>query len=96
MIKHIIFFKLKEYDRETCETVRDLLLSMDGKVDMIRDIKVGIDFIRSERSYDIALEVVLDDAEALERYQNDPYHCGTVKAFIRSAGITSVAVDYLF
>ena len=96
MLKHIIFFKLKDYSPEECEKVRDLLLSMDGKVETIRDIKVGIDRVRSGRSYDIALEVVLDDAQALEDYQKDPYHCDVVKAYVRSAGITSVAVDYEF
>lgn len=52
---------------------------MEGKVDLIRDIEVGVDFLHSERSYDIILQVVLDNAEALEKYQNDEYHCNVVK-----------------
>ena len=68
---------------------------MQGNVPQIREIEVGVDFLHSERSYDIILQVVLDDAKALEDYQNDPYHCSVVKTHMHSVREASVAVDYV-
>ena len=94
MIKHIVCFKLKDNSLAECERARDVLLSMDGNVPQLRGIEVGIDFLHSERSYDLILEVLLDDEAALESYQNDPYHCSVVKKHMHSVRESSVAVDY--
>ncbi|MGN0573818.1 MAG: Dabb family protein [Acutalibacteraceae bacterium] len=94
MIKHIVCFKLKNNSPEECEKAKEVLLSMQEKVPELRGITVGIDFLHSERSYDLILEVLLDDAAALESYQNDPYHCSVVKKHMHSVRESSVAVDY--
>jgi hypothetical protein len=67
---------------------------MDGKVDLLRGIEVGVDFLHSPRSYDVILQVTLDDESALEQYQNDPYHCDVVKKHMHSVIESSVAIDY--
>ncbi|MBQ7837135.1 MAG: Dabb family protein [Clostridia bacterium] len=95
MIKHIVCFKLKDNSPAECEKAKEVLLSMQGNVPQLRDIKVGIDFLHSERSYDIILEVLLDDEAALESYQNDPYHCSVVKTHMHAVREASVAVDYI-
>lgn len=95
MIKHIVCFKLKDNSIAECEKAKEVLLSMKGKVPEIRGITVGIDFLHSERSYDLILEVLLDDENALERYQNDPYHCSVVKKHMHAVREASVAVDYV-
>lgn len=94
MIKHIVCFKLKNNSTEECEKAKEILLSMQGKVPELRGITVGVDFLHSERSYDLILEVLLDNAAALESYQNDPYHCSVVKKHMHSVRESSVAVDY--
>ena len=94
MIKHIVCFKLKNNSPEECEKAKEILLSMQGKVPELRGITVGVDFLHSERSYDLILEVLLDNAAALESYQNDPYHCSVVKKHMHSVRGSSVAVDY--
>ena len=94
MIKHILCFKLKDNSPEECNKAAEILRSMEGKVDLIRDIEVGVDFLHSERSYDIILQVVLDNAEALEKYQNDEYHCNVVKKYMHAVRESSVAIDY--
>lgn len=94
MIKHIVCFKLKNNSPEECEKAKEILLSMQGKVPELRGITVGVDFLHSERSYDLILEVMLDNAAALESYQNDPYHCSVVKKHMHSVRESSVAVDY--
>ena len=94
MIKHIVCFNLKDNSPEECNKAAEILRSMEGKVDLIRDIEVGVDFLHSERSYDIILQVVLDNAEALEKYQNDEYHCNVVKKYMHAVRESSVAIDY--
>lgn len=94
MIKHIVCFKLKDGSRENCEKARDVLMSMDGNVPLLRGIQVHIDELHSARSYDVMLEVLLDDWAALETYQNDPYHCGVVKKHMHAVRESSIAMDY--
>ncbi len=56
MIKHLVLFKLK--DPASAEETRDILLSMKGVVEQIREIEVGIDYAHTERSFDVALSVM--------------------------------------
>lgn len=92
MIKHIVCFKLKA--GESAEKAAEILRSMQGKVPEIKNIEVGVDFLKSERSYDVILQVNLEDIAALERYQKDPYHCSVVKEYMHKVRESSVAVDY--
>lgn len=92
MVKHIVCFKLK--DNTEIEQTKELLLSMKGKVGSIKDIDVNINQLPSPRSFNIILEVIVDDWAALKEYQNDEYHCDVVKAFIKSIGAELIALDY--
>lgn len=94
MIKHIVCFKLKDNSDLSKQKAKEVLMSMEGKVPQIKGIQVGCDFLKSSRSYDVILEVLLDDASALADYQNDPYHCSVVKKYMHEARTDSVAVDY--
>lgn len=94
MIKHVVCFKLKDNSLESKEKARDVLTSMKGKVELIKDIEVGIDFLSSPRSYDVILTVTLESREDLDKYQAHPYHCEVVKTYMHSVRESSVAVDY--
>lgn len=94
MLKHIVCFKLKE--GEDVQKAYETLLSMSGKVPQIINIEVGKDFLKSPRSFDIALTVTLADRAALEAYQADPYHVSVVKKHMHAVVEKSVAVDYEF
>ncbi len=94
MIKHIVCFKLANPTEELLKKTKDILLSMKGNVPMLRDIEVGVDFLHSARSYDIILQVWLDNKEDLDAYQNDPYHCSVVKTHMHSVASSSIAIDY--
>lgn len=94
MIKHTVCFKLKDNSPEECNKAAQILLSMDGNVELLRGIEVGVDFLHSPRSYDIILQVLLDDEKALEEYQNDEYHCSVVKKHMHSVAESSVAIDF--
>lgn len=94
MIKHTVCFKLKDNSPEECNKAAQILRSMDGNVELLRGIEVGVDFLHSPRSYDIILQVLLDDEKALEEYQNDDYHCSVVKKHMHSVAESSVAIDF--
>ncbi len=94
MIKHIVCFKLKDNSDASKKKTKEILMSMKDKVPMVRDIQVGVDFLKSPRSYDIILQVELDDRKALDAYQEDPYHVGVVKEYMHQAMEASIAIDY--
>ena len=94
MIKHVVCFKLKNNSLEEKQKAKEVLLSMDGKVDLLRGISVGIDFLCSERSYDVILETLFDSKEDLDKYQKDPYHESVVKTYMHSVREASIAIDY--
>ena len=91
MIKHVVCFKLKE--GESKEKAKEVLLSMKDNVPLIRSLEVGIDELKSERSFDVILEVLLDDG-TLDKYQKDEYHCSVVKKHMHAVTEKSVSIDY--
>ncbi len=94
MITHIVFFKLNEQLPEKISAVRDKLLSMEGKIGELRYLEAGIDLVRSERSFDVALVTKFDTMEDLQSYQVHPYHAGEVVPFMKANCSSIVAVDY--
>ena len=83
MIKHIVCFKLADPTPANCQKAAE-----------VRGIEVGVDELRSGRSYDVILQVLLDDMAALDAYQQDPYHCGVVKEHMHAVAENSIAMDY--
>lgn len=94
MIKHIVCFKLKNNTDEEKNKVKELLLSMKENVPTVKDIEVGCDFLKSDRSFDVILQVTLASREVLDEYQNDEYHVNVVKKYMHQTAEKSVAVDY--
>jgi hypothetical protein len=94
MVTHIVLFKLSEPTPENLSTTRNKLLSMQGQIEQLRHLEAGIDVIRSERSYDIALITKFDSLQALQEYQVHPYHAGKVVPHMKSVCSSIVAVDY--
>ena len=95
MVKHIVMFKLIEKNKTNIEKVINALKSLEGNIEVLRSLEIGIDFIQSERSYDIVLTTEFDNREGLEIYKPHPNHLPVVK-IIRSLCSGSVTVDYEF
>lgn len=94
MIKHIVCFKLKDNSPEACQRAKEVLMGMEGKVEQLRFLSVGVDFLHSERSYDLILETEFETREDLEAYQKHPYHVEVVKKYMHAVRESSVAVDW--
>ena len=90
----MVCFKLGDNSASNCQKTKEILLSMKEHVKMLTDIEVGIDFLHSNRSYDIILETYFKTKEDLEAYQNDVYHCQVVKTHMHRHAISSIAIDY--
>jgi hypothetical protein len=93
MIKHIVFFKLKDSSPESIKRTADVLRNMEGKIPQLLSIEVGIDVIRSERSYDISLITEVESLESLHAYQVHPEHQKVIQ-HMNEFKESSIAVDY--
>jgi hypothetical protein len=93
MITHIVFFKLKDQSPDNIEKTRAVLAAMEGNVPMLRHLEVGVDILRTERSYDIALITKFDSLADLDAYQKHPYHV-EVANYLATVRESAVAVDF--
>jgi len=91
VITHVVLFKLK--DPSSIQKTREVLMGMDGKIPQIRDLEVGVDVVRSQRSYDLALITRFDSMEDLQAYQVHPVHVEVLN-YITSVRESVVAVDF--
>ena len=94
MVKHVICFKLLEDSAPAREKAREVLLGMENNVPQVKKIDVHVDQLRSARSFDVILEVLVEDWAALDAYQKDPYHCDVVKKHMHAVTERSVAMDF--
>ena len=79
---------------ESPEQAKKVLMSMKENVPMIKGIEVGVDELRSDRSFDVILTVLLDDFDALSDYQHDRYHCDVVKKHMHAVTERSISIDF--
>ena len=93
MITHIVLFKLKDNSIESIEKVRDILMDMKGRIPGLKDIEVGIDITRSDRSYDLALITNFNSVKDLDAYQTHPIHI-KVAEYILSVRESTITVDF--
>jgi len=93
MVTHVVLFKMKDRSGDTARRAREILVGMKGRIPGLLDVEVGLDYLRSERSFDVALITRHESREALDAYQVHPVH-ETVKAFMAQVRETSVSVDF--
>lgn len=93
MITHIVLFKLKDNSKESIEKAQNILRGMEGRIPELKDIEVGVDITRSDRSYDLALITKFDSVKDLDAYQTHPIHV-KVSEYILSVRESTITVDY--
>ena len=94
MVRHVVFFKFKA---EASETERAEFVArvkaLPERVEGILKPEVGEDFLKSPRSYDVALVFGFEDRAALDHYLNHPNHAPVVE-LVRQLCDSAVKVDY--
>lgn len=93
MIKHIVFFKLKEKDTESLNQLVTALRGLSGVIESLRFLEVGIDFLQSPRSFDVVLTTHFDDQAGFDFYRNHPLHQPVIQ-LAQSLCTQLIAVDY--
>ncbi len=98
MIKHVVMWKMKEEalgksGAENAEKMVKELLDLEDKIKELVYVEAGTDFVRSGRSFDVALFAQFKTKEDLDTYAVHPEHLKVVE-FIKSVTKESVAVDF--
>jgi hypothetical protein len=98
MIKHVVMWRVKnEYEgkdkKATCFLLKEELESLNGKIDGLKSLEVGINFNTSEAAYDLILISEHPTLRDLQFYQEHPAH-QAVAALVRAATLERVVVDY--
>jgi hypothetical protein len=93
MIVHSLFLKLKDRSAENIARTKKVLLSMQGKIEQIRSLRVETDIHHGPSSYDLALFVKFDTMADFEAYLPHPVHVEVGKR-IQEVLDTAAAVCY--
>lgn len=98
MIKHIVFWKLKDSahgrsKQENALEIKKILEDLNGKIPGMLKLEVGVDFSKTDTSCDIALYSEFESRKALDDYQENPLH-KAVMPYIGEARIERKLVDY--
>ena len=92
MIKHIVFTRFQ--DKSAVEKAVEMLRSLEGKIDGLCSIEVGVDIEHSAKSYDYAATMIFRDKEAQDHFDTHPEHL-KVQDFIKQQPREVVKVDYI-
>lgn len=93
MFTHVVLFRLKDRSPEGIAATRAVLESLGNGIETLRGLEIGVDVVRSGRSYDLALITRFDDRGGYEAYRQHPLHL-PVLAHLSEAAEHAVAVDY--
>ena len=99
MIKHIVFWKLKEEacgnDKATnAKLIKEKLEALNGEIEGLLIAEVGINFESSDMAADVALYTEFATKEDLAFYQQHPKH-KAVQSFVGEVRSSRQVVDYV-
>ena len=90
MIRHVVLLKLSD-PADAAETVQRLQ-ALAGRCAGLLTMEAGLDVLRTEASYDVALVTTHTDLDGLRAYAEDPVH-GEFLAWVRPRLSGRVVVD---
>ncbi|WP_292836318.1 Dabb family protein [Microbacterium sp.] len=95
-IRHVVTWTMAGPDLRTrtahAAEVAERLRALDGVVESIRSLSVGVNALEIDGNADVALVADFDDAAGLAAYQTHPAH-QAVAGFVRSVTASRSAVD---
>ncbi|MTK63663.1 MAG: Dabb family protein [Methanobacterium sp.] len=74
MIINNVMLKLKNSDSETVSNVKNELLTMKGKVDVLKDIQVHTDILKQDPNFDIFFQTKFASMKDFDAYKIHPKH----------------------
>ncbi len=99
MINHIVLFKLKGYPAHEKPAIinemKSLLEGLEGKIDELKYIEVGVNYELETKSYDLALISHFNSIDELDKYRVHPEHQKVITRFAQF-NLERAAVDFVF
>lgn len=97
MVRHIVMFKLKEYEHQTEKMAKlvefkHLLEGLMGKIEVLKSMEVGINMNPAE-TFDFVLVSEFDSLEDVDIYAKHPAHVAVAKQ-IAEVRESRACVDY--
>lgn len=97
-LRHVVNWRLAAQDpterADQAAEVAQRLQSLDGVVESIRALTVGVNAVHPEANWDVCLVADFDDADGLAAYATHPAHV-EVASFVSSVVAQRAAVDFL-
>lgn len=96
MVKHIVFWRVKESPNDkaaNCREIKRLLEGLRGRIPGLLTVEVGANYLIDAAASDCALYSEFTDRAALVAYQSHPAH-EAVKGAIRDLTTERRVVDY--
>lgn len=94
MFTHIVLFKVKEPTNENLDFLKNTFLSMEGNIDELKSLEVGVDVIGSDRSYNIGIITRFNSKEDYLAYDINEFHVEKVKKIIGPYVECSKTLDF--
>ena len=96
-IKHIVMWKFRTdaelTPTEVAQTMKTRLEALNGQIEGLIKMEVGINDIESSNAFDAVLISEFESAEALENYKKHPLHV-PISAFCKEHRTDRKSVDY--
>lgn len=93
MVRHIVFFKLEDNSEANKKDIKARFMGMEGKIEGMQNLEVGLNFSTEERAFDMALSCDFTDKEGLKFYATHPVHVEIV-TYLKSINTVTKVVDY--
>lgn len=100
MIRHIVLFKLKEFEteaakQESMQGIKAGLEGLLGKISVLKSIRVDFN-CNPEETWDVILTTEFDSLQDLNTYATHPEHVAVSKQLIGPVKADRACVDYEF
>lgn len=92
MFRHVVNFKVKSDKKDLISEAKKRILELIA-IPQVKNIEVGIDEIKSKRSFDFAIIVDFENREDYNIYDKHELHL-PVKKFVFDIIEDAAAVDY--
>ena len=98
MVRHIVMFKLKEFDTPEAkeakmQEIKVALEALIDKIDVLRMIRLDFN-VNPAETWDIILTTELDSLADVNTYANHPEHVAVAKNIIGPVKTDRACVDY--
>ena len=98
MVRHIVMFKLKEFDtleakEAKMQEIKVALEALIDKIDVLRMIRLDFN-VNPAETWDIILTTELDSLADVNTYANHPEHVAVAKNIIGPVKVDRACVDY--